>query len=80
MITIIISGHTLTIGSINTREVLVFTLTHLEGTIFSLIGCIVGTSNTIIDVLAVVRSMVIRTSRITDFETEGVATHEATKT
>ena len=67
-------GHNLTIAGVNTREVLVVTQASLESTVLSIVWCIVSTTDTIVDVLAVVSG--VCTSWITDFEAEGVSTHE----
>ena len=47
-------GHNLTIAGVNTREVLVVTQASLESTVLSIVWCIVSTTDTIVDVLAVV--------------------------
>jgi len=59
---------------VNTREVLVFTLARLESTILSIIGGVISATNSVENVLAVVRSMC--SSRVASLQTESVTTHE----
>jgi len=63
-----------TVGCVYAREVLVIALAGLKGTVLSIVGCVVGTADTVVDVLAVVGS--VGASRVTCFEAEEVATHE----
>lgn len=65
----------LTVGiGVDAREVLVVTVANLECTVLGVVGSVVGTSNTVVNVLAVVGS--VGTSRVTDLEAENVTTHE----
>jgi hypothetical protein len=59
---------------VDAREILVFTLARLECTVLGIVGGIVGASNTVEDVLAVVGS--VGTGRITNLEAENATTHE----
>jgi hypothetical protein len=61
--------------SVNTGEVLVVTLARLKGTILGIVGGVVGTSDTVETVFAEVGC--VRVGRITDFDAEGIAAHEA---
>lgn len=63
-------GHDNTIGSVDTRGVLVLTLTDFEHIVLSLIRTVILDTDTIIDVLAEVSR--VWTSRIANFETERV--------
>lgn len=62
------------IRGIDTREILVFTFTGLKCTVLSVVGGVVSTANTIVDVLAVVSG--VRSFGIADLEAEGVTTHK----
>jgi hypothetical protein len=53
---------------------LVVTITRSEGTVLGIVGSVVGTTNSIEDVLAEICSMCA--SRVTSLETESMATHE----
>jgi hypothetical protein len=65
----------LTVGvGVDTGEVLVGALASLEGPVLSIVGGVVGASDTVVDVLAVVCSM--SASRVANLETENVAAHE----
>ncbi len=66
-----------TVGSVDTDGVLVLAFARFECTVLSVVGCIVGTADTIVDVLAELGS--VRAFRVADFEAEGVTTHEARK-
>ena len=59
---------------VDAGEVLVSTFTGLESTVLSVIGGIVGASNTVVDMLAVVSS--VGTGRVADLEAENASTHE----
>lgn len=59
---------------IDTREILIVTLARGKGTILGVVGSIVGTTDTIEDVLAVVCG--VRASRVTSLDTESIASHE----
>jgi len=59
---------------VDTGEVLVITLAGLECAVLGVVGSIVGASDTIEDMLAVVGSM--GTGRVADLEAEDVTTHE----
>ena len=59
---------------VDAGEVLVVTLTNLEGTVLGVVGGIVGTPDAVVDVFAVATS--VGTSGVTGFETEEVSTEE----
>ena len=59
---------------VNSWEVLVCTLARLECTILGGVGGVVGASNTVVNVLAVVGS--VRTSWVTNLEAENATAHE----
>ena len=69
--------HDLAIGGVNAREVLVVTLADLEGAVLRIAGCIVGTTDAVVDVLTIVSGM--RASRVAKLQAEGLAAHEAAK-
>lgn len=56
------------VGSVYTREILVFTVACFEDAFLSGVGSIVGTAHTIVDVLAVVTAVWPR--GVADFHTE----------
>ena len=55
-------------------EVLVVTLARFERAILGVVGCVVGASNTVVNMLTVVGS--VGTSRVTDLEAENATAHE----
>lgn len=60
--------------SVDAGEVLVGTLAGLKSTVLGVVRSVIGTSDTVEDMLAVVGG--IGASRVTDLETENVAAHE----
>lgn len=71
-------GHDLTVGSIDTGEVLVLAFARLKDTILVCSRGVVGAPNAIEDMLAVL--VVIRVSRVAGLETEEVGAHKANYT
>jgi len=68
-------GLDLTVGiGVDTGVVLVVTLARLEGTVLGVVGGIVSTSDTVVDVFTEVSS--VGASGVTSLETESVTTHE----
>lgn len=67
-------GRDAAIDSVGSREVLVLALAGLEGAIDGVVGSVIGATNTIEDVLAVVVS--IRASRVAGLEAEEVVPDE----
>ena len=68
-------GLDLTAGvGVDAREVLVVTLARLEGTVLGVVRGVVGTSDTVVDMLAVVSG--VGASRVASLETENTAAHE----
>jgi len=68
-------GLDLTTGiGVDAGEVLVVTITRLKGTVFGVVGGIVGTSDAVEDVFAVASS--VGASGVASLETESVTTHE----
>jgi len=62
-------------AGVYTREILVLRVAGFEGTIAGIIGCVEGTSDTVVNVFAVVSG--VGAVRVAGFEAEGVGTHEA---
>ena len=68
-------GLDLTAGvGVDAGEVLVVTFARLEGTILRVVGGVVGTSDTVVDMLAEVSG--VGASRVASLETENAAAHE----
>lgn len=59
---------------VDAGEVLVVSVANLEGTVLGIVGGVVGTPDTVVDVFTVVTS--VRSSGVASFETEEVSTEE----
>ena len=66
---------TLAVGGVDTRGVLVVAQAGFEGTILSIVGCVVSTTNTVENVLAEISST--RPCGVANLEAESITTHEA---
>ena len=62
------------VGRVDTREVLVIALARFEDPVLGVIGCIVGTTDTVVNVLAELGG--VRAGRVAGLEAELVAAHE----
>ena len=67
-------SHDLTIGGVNTREILILAFADFKGSILSIVRGVVRATNTVIDVLTVVSC--VSTSRVANLEAESSSTHE----